>query len=211
MQITEIKKSLRGNKFHIYLDGEYRFSVEESTIVKENLYKGKVLEETDLSRIKKSDKLSSFLAKTLALLAVRPRSKKEIERYLTSKLRLTADLLKEEKQEVAATIMERLEELGYVNDEDFARILLRSKLHKLKSPAEIRSALANKGIAKDLVEKLLKEEIAESVQEDLLKELIAKKNKIYKMYSSDELKAKQKLRQYLLRKGFNWELIRDLT
>ena len=85
--------------------------------------------------------------RALRLLAVRPRSRRELERRLRQ-----AGF---EPEEVEPEL-DRLAAVGLVDDEDFARRLLEHEIGNRKSGARaVRARLLAKGVDRDLVERTL--------------------------------------------------------
>jgi len=86
--------------------------------------------------------------RALGLLAVRWRSRRELERRLRA-----AGF---ERDEVA-TAIDDLDRAGLVDDERFARELTRSRAGRLDGNRSVRSALIKAGVAHELVEESLAE------------------------------------------------------
>ena len=81
-------------------------------------------------------------------------------------------------------------------------MLFRSRNHKdQKSQRIIEVELLRRGVAKDFVQQALEEEYCEENERDLILKWTQKKH-----YSSEtaDLKEKQRMYQFLLRKGFHW-------
>ena len=89
-------------------------------------------------------------AREIALrqLTVRARSRAELARALARKL---------VPQEVAETVLDRLAEVGLVDDEVFARDWLAAGARRQKSRRALLAELAEKGVDRDLVESVAAE------------------------------------------------------
>ena len=88
----------------------------------------------------------------------------------------------------------------YLDDLRFAQNYVRN--HKdQKSQRIIEVELLRRGVAKDFVQQALEEEYCEENERDLILKWTQKKH-----YSSEtaDLKEKQRMYQFLLRKGFHW-------
>jgi len=134
--------------------------------------------------------------RALGLLAVRPRSRRELEQRLSA-----AGF---EADEVA-DVLARLERVGLVDDADFARQLAEQQfVHKRAGRRAVTSALMAKGIAPDLIEAVVSgaPETEESRAEDLAR------SKAVRMGSVDPAKAFNRLCGLLMRRGYAPEVAR---
>ena len=128
--------------------------------------------------------------RALGLLAVRPRSRRELEQRLTA-----AGF---EADEVA-DVLGRLERVGLVDDADFARRLAEQQfVHKRAGRRAVTSALMAKGVAPELIETVLAAapDDEESRAEDLAR------SKALRMGSLDPVKAFNRLCGLLMRRGY---------
>ncbi len=134
---------------------------------------------------------------SLKYLSFRPRSIKEIKDYLTRKNFM---------EKTIEPTMEKLIELKFLNDEEFAKMWIEERQRiKGKSKFALKLELLNKGLDKDLIEQLLK--IAENDFETA-KALFEKKK--YKLKGLSKLEFKKKMSGLLLRRGFSFEIINKL-
>lgn len=138
----------------------------------------------------------------LRLISIRPRSKKEISGKLSQYA---------EKRQFPANLTDKLlnelSELNLVNDEDFAswwteqRRTFRPKGEKL-----IRLELLQKGIDKDVIDAVVSDENREGLSDyDLAMKAMEKKLPRFQKLST--IKMKIKIRDFLFRRGFGWEII----
>lgn len=138
----------------------------------------------------------------LKLLSFRPRSRKEIQ----GKLKVYSI-----KKGISGNIVERvidyLLKQNLINDEEFAKWWLdQRQSFRPKGERVIRMELANKGISKETIDKILTVTSEQGLKEvDLAKKVIDKKNYVFKNLSAKERKIK--LSQLLARRGFDWETI----
>ena len=92
--------------------------------------------------------------------------------------------------------------IGYINDAEYVRSFIDSRKEK-KSKKEIYAALKQKGVDSDIIEQVLEEmDYGEEDSRQAIEALMRKRN--YNPDSAD-LKEKQKLMGYLMRKGFRYE------
>ena len=110
MRVTEIRPR-RKQLSALYLDGEYAVSIDTKTLLEQRVDVGSELDDEDLRELISLSDENRAKEKALRLISYRSHSKKE----LTDKIRRTAT------DEAAQKAADRMEELGLVNDEDFAR------------------------------------------------------------------------------------------
>ena len=141
------------------------------------------------------------LEKGIFLISLKDRTKKEVRLKLEEKFRNKSAILQ---------AIEKLEELGYLNDLNYAISYIESKTY---GKNRISYNLFQKGIDRSTVEKaylILYEEKEENIDDVKLEKLIDKNSrKINISNSRDEkkLKEEQKLIQYLARQGFSLDKI----
>jgi regulatory protein len=135
--------------------------------------------------------------RALGLLAVRPRSRRELEQRLTA-AGFGADEV--------ADVLGRLERVGLVDDADFARQLAEQQfVHKRAGRRAVTSALIAKGIAPDLIEAVVAE--APDDEEARAEELA--RSKALRMGSVDPGKAFNRLFGLLMRRGYTPQVARQ--
>ena len=110
MKITEIKPR-RKRLSAVYIDGEFAVSLDTQTLIENRFDVGREIDDEDLHEIIKLSNERRAKEKALWLLSYREHSKKELE----DKIRRTAD------EDSAQKAVDRMEELGLVDDERFAR------------------------------------------------------------------------------------------
>ena len=141
------------------------------------------------------------LEKGIFLISLKDRTKKEIRLKLEEKFRNKSAILQ---------AIEKLEELGYLNDLNYAISYIESKTY---GKNRISYNLFQKGIDRSTVEKAyltLDEEKEDNVDDTKLEKLIEKNSKKININNEREekkIKEEQKLIQYLARQGFSLDKI----
>lgn len=141
------------------------------------------------------------LEKGIFLISLKDRTKKEIRLKLEEKFRNKSAILQ---------AIEKLEELGYLNDLNYAISYIEGRTY---GKNRISYNLFQKGIDKATVEKAyltLDEEKEDNVDDTKLEKLIEKNSKKININNEREekkLKEEQKLIQYLARQGFSLDKI----
>jgi len=98
-----------------------------------------------------------------------------------------------------------LKEEGFLNEERYARIFVRSKFHINKwGRSKIRYELKNRVIPENLVQKAM-EEIGEDDYMNTIRELILKK--MSEINSAKHLNIREKIITFVTGKGFEFDLI----
>lgn len=140
----ERKKSLTA----LYIDGEYAVSVDTMTFLSTGKKVGSEITDEELHELIETSKYNRAKEKALYLIEYRSRTKKELFDKLVVLFGESA----------AERAVERLEELGLINDEKYAReyaevLLDRKGFSRQRATFE----LIKKGIDKDVVEEILDE------------------------------------------------------
>lgn len=178
----------------LYLDGEYAVDIDKEVLLLSGFKKGMQIDDEQLYNLITASNERRAREKALYLLSHRDHTKKE----LIEKIKQITD------KQAAEKAAERMEELGLVDDEAFARryakeLLFRKRFSKSRTEYE----LTKKGIDKDLIEELL-EELEADPKEQIL-ELILQKY----LHAIQDEKGKKKTVMALQRLGYRWEDIRS--
>lgn len=188
----EIQKHDR-ERVSVYLDGEYAFGL--SPIAAAQLKTGQVLTQAEIDALCTLDEVTRAVDYAARLLARRPHSTAEIRRRL------------EARQFSASAIdqaLDRLAELGYVDDRAFARYWVENREQsRPRGPQALRYELRQKGIAADLIETVL----AETNPRDSA--LRAAQTALRRWRGQTRAAVRQKLGAFLSRRGFDYETVHE--
>ncbi|MGB3101733.1 MAG: recombination regulator RecX [Psychrobacillus psychrotolerans] len=195
--ITRIGRQKNNNeRYNLYLDEKYAFSLDEAVLIKYQLSKGKVIEEFTLDEIVFDDEVRKAFNKAINFLSYRMRSEYEVKQKL---------LQNEYGEAVILEAIRKLYEYGFLNDESFTKALVETqKKNSKKGPTAIRQELKKKGIDKDLQEKVLGN-YSEEEQVDIARTLAEKI--INQNQDKTPRQIKQKVQDTLQRKGYNFSII----
>jgi len=133
------------------------------------------------------------------LLKFRNRSRQEIRDRLKKKCF---------PEEVIIQTIDFLEQLKYLDDSEFALSWSQARLAKPLGLRRIFFELGQKGIDKQIIDKTL-QKLKQGYHESEIVEKIVKE-KIKRMKSLDEYKAKNRIYGYLIRRGFNPDTIKEV-
>lgn len=133
------------------------------------------------------------------LLKYRARSRKEIE-----------DRLKQKKfsQDTINLVIDYFDKLEFINDREFASSWLNSRIAKPLGMRRIFFELRQKGISKDIIEEAqskLKERYNEY---EVVSELV--RNKMKRLANLESNKAKRRVYNFLIRRGFSIDVINEV-
>lgn len=195
--ITKIARQKNNNeRYNLYLDEKYAFSLDEAVLIKYQLSKGKVIEEFTLDEIVFDDEVRKAFNKAINFLSYRMRSEHEVKQKL---------LQNEFGEAVILEAIRKLYEFGFLNDESFTKALVATqKKNSKKGPAAIRQELKKKGIEKDLQEEVL---AAYSEEEQLAIARTITEKLINQNQQKTPRQVKQKVQDALQRKGYNFSIV----
>ena len=195
MKITSIKQQVkRVDRYSIYLDGKYSFSLGENELLKLGLHSGQELTDEELASYHDESEYGKWFDKTLNLLRFRLRSEWELRDYLKRK---------DAPPEVIDKILNKLSINGYVNDEQFAKRWVENRrLLKATSRRKLMMELKLKRIPADIIDAALADDKEQTDEREVLRQLISKKQARYP--------DKMKLMQYLARQGYNYDDIKSV-
>ena len=144
----------------------------------------------------------------MAILSRRSISEKELLDKLLQKPH-SENISPEDWEQAAAAAVERMKELGLVDDEDYAGKLARDLSHLRKlGPRRIRQELMQKGVDRELAEEAV-EDLDQNPQEDIMELLEGKFARLAQAAAEGEPKEKQRLIGRLLRMGYGYSDIRQ--
>lgn len=193
MIITDIKPARKALS-SVYIDGEYAMKLDTATLQENCIKVGTQLDDEELKELIEKSDYKRAKEKALWLISGRDYSKKQL-----------ADKLKRESSaDTAEEVCERMEELGLVNDESYARRYASDLLNiKKMSKKGAMYKLMEKGIERELCEEILEEFEVDPVEQ--LVELIDRK---YADKLDDE-KGRRRTIAALQRLGYGWSDIKS--
>lgn len=194
MQITAIKQQVkRADRYSIYVDDKYSFSLSDSALLETRLVPGQELTEAEIKELKQKSADDKVYSLALRYVAMRSRSRYELETYLKRK---DAD------PPLVDTILDRLQGYGYVNDDAFARNWVENRrLLKPVSRRRLMMELKQKKVSEDIIRTVLEDD--QTTDRDTLRDLVVRKRRQSK-YQDDT-----KLLQYLARQGYGYDDIKS--
>ena len=143
-----------------------------------------------------SEQIKVLTSKALTLLARREHARYELKTKLLMAI-TKGDTPKEEGEAFVESVLESMEAQGYLSDERYAEMLLRSRSGRGYGPGRVRQELKQQRIASDIVQLCF-----DACEVDWFE--LAKDTKQRRFGESLELDAKQKAKQmrFLYGRGF---------
>lgn len=179
----------------VYLDGEFAMQLDTMTLLENKIKVGMEITDEQLHNLIKKSETSLAQEKALYLITYRDHSRKELE----NKIRRSYS------SETAEEIADKMQELGLVNDEEYARKYATELLHKKHmSPKAIAYKLKEKGISSEIISLITQELDYDPLDE--IREILERK---YSDYSQNE-KVKRRAIAYLQRMGWSWSDIKSV-
>ena len=188
-------KEGNANKIHIYVDDEYRATVDSDYWYSEKYRNLKDINEEELAELLDSVSFRRAYNKGLDLLSRRPYGIKELIKKLCEK---------GHEKAAAEKACERLCELGLLNDENYAEILAKELIERKNySIKRVKQELLFRGIAREIVDNLV-----DSLDNDAEYRIILVIKKKYFNKLNDE-KGRKRAIDGLMRLGYSYSQIKS--
>jgi len=185
----------RRDRVNVYIDEAYSFSL--PLWAAGSLKKGDPISQARIDELKTIDENDKAFQRAVSFLAVRPRSRKEIERHLHQK---------GISMQAIEQAINRLDSYGYINDAEFARIWIENRLrHRPRGRFGLSCELKQKGISEAVIEDAL------SGYDEHQAAWAAIRPKLGRWESLPEMERRRKIYSFLKQRGFSGETIRDIN
>ena len=194
--ITQIKETKKG-RLALFLDGEFAFSLDEDTFAAAALHEEDEVEEWRLEELRKQSDTRKALDKAMDLLSLRDHAAGELYQKLCRKFDGPS----------AAYAVAKAQELGLLDDAQFARRRAAELLRKRKSRRAILDDLAAKGIDRDTAAGAVEALYADAEQDP---ELTAAIQLVQRHYAAKLAAGRRdQVAAALARRGFSHAVIRQ--
>ena len=194
MVIRELKPSqrIKGRWLAVLEDGSI-LRVGEDQVIDFSLYAGKELTEDEAEALQGSAQRQQRKEKALDLLARKPQSRRELEKKLAE-----WGAAEDEVQ----TVCDRMEQLGNLNDAEYAARVVRHYSAKGFGPGKLRDELYRRGVPRDLWQEAMDqaEDPAQAIDAFVAKKLAGK---------TVDRQSLKKVSDALARRGYRWPDIND--
>jgi regulatory protein len=183
------------DRINVFIDEKFAFGL--ATAVATMLKIGQTVSPELAAFLQRQDDVSKAKERAVQLISRRPRSVAEIERYLRNK---------DFDDHVIEQAITRLQEVGLLDDDAFARYWVEQRdTFKPRSHLALRQELQQKGVNRAAIEAA----VSDVDQTAAAQRAAEKQARRYQHLSEDEFR--NKLGGFLQRRGFNYEVIRQVT
>ena len=185
-------------RVNVYLDGQFALAL--PAIEAARLKVGQTLDDAEIAALRATDSTAKAYDRAVQFLSVRPRSAAEVRR------RLEEAEFDPEAVEAAIT---RLTEQGYLNDAEFARYWIENRQRfRPKGEQALRQELRHAGIDGETIQASLE---GLDTSEAAYAAARPKAERLKLLAKEDPTAFKQKLGNFLLRRGFTYDIVRQVT
>ena len=194
-KITKIEKQTKRDRYNIYLGGVYGFSVSSRILVDYSLGENQGLTDKQIEEIKNADEESKAYNRAILILSYRANTEGEIKTKLSKNFSET----------VVEKVILKLKEQRLINDADFAeRYIEQSK----KGKKLVGLELLKKGVDKETINSLMLDKDETQELENALKHA----ERVIKKYEKSDIQTqKTKLYENLTRKGFSYDIFKQVV
>jgi regulatory protein len=205
MKITAILSDSRSSRTHqrytLYLDGHPACIVTDTFVSELGLEVGQEMSHTELAELQSRVEEGQLLERALRFLAPRPRSRAEVRRRLLKPSR-SGRLQMPHRPELVERVLDRLQALELLDDRQFADFWVENRERfNPRSARALAQELRQRGVAGETIEQVSKPE------EDETRALAAGRRRLHTFTNLSYPDFRVRLGQFLLRRGFNYEVI----
>ena len=181
----------RRDRVRIFVDGEFWAELDSGVAAEHGLFEGAVLSQARLAEARVAGERSLAMSRALSLLGYRARAKGELR-----------DRLERAgySGETVAVVIARLEELGYLDDEEFARSLAREDARKKYGPRRILGDLRRVGVDEEVAREAVDEAFVE--RSEYLTALAIARRRYNKEEKGSDAQARR-VYSFLMRRGYS--------
>lgn len=195
-KITALTAQARNpDRVNVYIDGEFAFGL--AYVAAATLRIDQDLSQPEIDALQRQDTVEKAKDSAYRLLSLRPRSIAEVQQSLNRK-GYDADVI--------AQVITTLCEADLLNDKTFAQYWVEQRdTFKPRSHLALRQELQQKGISRNLIDQVL----ADSDETNTAQ--MAAEKKARQLSHLPEADFKKKLGQFLQRRGFNYEITKEIV
>lgn len=198
--ITKIEVQKRNkDRVNVYVNDEFAFACSAELVYTHSLSKDKSIDKDSLEEIVKEDNYIKCKNTSLKMIEKSYKTEKEI----TDKL-----IEKGYDEKVVERAKEFLKQYDFINDDKYAQMYIKDKMNS-QGRNKIKYALINKGISEEIVNEKLCYMDKEAEESSALK-LAEKKYNLLIKSEQDIRNIHKKLREYLIRKGYNLDIVQGI-
>jgi regulatory protein len=193
-EITRVRE--RRGRARIFVDGEFWAEIDGDVVGERGLREGAALGLEELEAARVAGERALAMNRALHFLGYRARSRREVR----DRLRRYGY-----GEETVGGVIGRLEELGYLDDEEFARTAAREKARRY-GPRRVSADLRRSGVDAELAEDVVEEEFAERSEVEAARSAAARR---YNRGRSDA--EARRVYGFLIRRGYSADVCAEVA
>jgi regulatory protein len=193
-EITRVRE--RRGRARIFVDGEFWAEIDADVAVERGLREGVALGLEELEAARVAGERALAMNRALHFLGYRARSRSEVR----ERLRRYGY-----GEETVRAVIGRLEELGYLDDEEFARTVVREKARRY-GPRRVSADLRRSGVDTELAQGIVEEEFAERSEVEAARSAAARR---YNRGGSDA--EARRVYGFLMRRGYSADVCAEVA
>ena len=193
-EITRVRE--RRGRARIFVDGEFWAEIDADVAVERGLQEGSELALEELEAARVAGERALAMNRALHFLGYRARSRSEVR----ERLRRYGY-----GEETVRAVIGRLEELGYLDDEEFARTVVREKARRY-GPRRVSADLRRSGVDAELAQGIVEEEFAEGSEVEAARSAAARR---YNRGGSDA--EARRVYGFLVRRGYSADVCAEVA
>ncbi|MFL5991285.1 MAG: regulatory protein RecX [Rubrobacteraceae bacterium] len=193
-EITRVRE--RRGRARIFVDGEFWAEIDADVAVERGLREGAALALEELEAARVAGERALAMNRALHFLGYRARSRSEVH----ERLRRYGY-----GEETVRAVIGRLEELGYLDDEEFARTVVREKARRY-GPRRVSADLRRSGVDAELAQGIVEEEFAERSEVEAARSAAARR---YNRRGSDA--EARRVYGFLMRRGYSADVCAEVA
>lgn len=186
--VTGVKE--RRGRARVFVDGEFWAELDCGVVAERGLLEGTTISHEELAEARVAGERPLAMNRALHSLGYRARSARELRERL-SRAGYAG--------ETVSGVLARLEELGYLDDEEFARNVARDKARKRYGPRRIYEELRRAGLDEEFAQGVVEEEFAGRSE---LEEARAAVQRRYNAGERSDAQARR-VHGFLMRRGYS--------
>ena len=193
-RVTGIRE--RRGRAKVFIEGELWAEIDAAVAVERGLYEGAALSDEVLEEARIAGERALAMNRALNLLGYRARSESEIRNRLRRR---------EFGDETIEAVIARLRELGYLDDEEFARNAARQRARKY-GPRRVQMDLRKSGVDAETAQRAVEEEFA---QHSELEDALSAVARRYNTAGSDA--EARRVYGFLTRRGYSADVCAEVA
>lgn len=193
MKITKIAKQERRDRYNIFVNERFFTALSADLLLESGIGEGDELASGQLDPFIERDGVGKVVTKALGYVSRRPHSEAELRTKLAKK---------DYDEAYIDEALERLNQLGYLDDEAFARQWVDER-GRQRGKRLLQMELRRKGVADGIIEQVLAEDSSDEVSQ--ARDLVAKR--LSRLSGQPPAVVRRRLTDYLARRGYSYEVI----